>query len=128
MQQLPILFSEDTKYKKLLIKGGWGTGKSFLMMEKAKLLSKDATYKGKVLYVIWWQRSIRGPTSFKPLLYYQLKSELPPDIHVIAVNDFESDNIDYKEYKAVFVDEWESGLYRDLPLSNTEYLWIAQRP
>ncbi|XP_066925663.1 uncharacterized protein [Clytia hemisphaerica] len=124
MQQLPVLSSEDTKYKKLLIKGGWGTGKSFLMMEKAKLLSKDATYKGKILYVIWCEKS----TNFKPLLYYQLKSELPPDIHVIAVNDFESDNIDYKEYKAVFVDEWESGLYRDLPLSNTEYLWIAQRP
>ncbi|XP_066925673.1 uncharacterized protein [Clytia hemisphaerica] len=113
MQQLPILFSEDTKYKKLLIKGGWGTGKSFLMMEKAKLLSKDATYKGKVLYVIWWQRSIRGPTSFKPLLYYQLKSELPPDIHVIAVDNFEPENIDFEEYKAVFVDEWEVARLRD---------------
>eukprot|EP00111_Clytia_hemisphaerica_P012259 TCONS_00035992-protein len=84
-QQLPILSSEDTKYKKLLIKGGWGTGKSFLMMEKAKLLSKDATYKGKILYVIWRQMSFITLTNCKPLLYYQLKSELPPDIHVIAV-------------------------------------------
>uniref|UniRef100_A0A7M5UQQ0 Uncharacterized protein n=1 Tax=Clytia hemisphaerica TaxID=252671 RepID=A0A7M5UQQ0_9CNID len=127
-QQLPILSSEDTKYKKLLIKGGWGTGKSFLMMEKAKLLSKDATYKGKILYVIWRQMSFITLTNCKPLLYYQLKSELPPDIHVIAVNNFKSDNIDYKEYKAVFVDEWGVVLYSDLPFSNAGYLWIAQRP
>uniref|UniRef100_A0A7M5X4Q3 Uncharacterized protein n=1 Tax=Clytia hemisphaerica TaxID=252671 RepID=A0A7M5X4Q3_9CNID len=71
--QLPIMTTDHSRYKKLFIRGGYSTGKSFLMQEKAKMLSKDDRYKGKIIYIL------KGRTDHDPdqLLYHKLKLELP---------------------------------------------------
>ena len=48
--QLPILISDDPRYRKLFIRGGYGTGKSFLLQEKAKILAKQSEYNGRIIY------------------------------------------------------------------------------
>ena len=65
-KQLSVL---SKNYKKLVILAGFGTGKTFLLREKAIVLSKDSKYKGGVYYVV---------CSGEGLLYHQMKQELEP--------------------------------------------------
>ena len=51
-EQLPVLTSNDPKYNKLVIKGGYSTGKTFILQEKAIMLSKNPSYKDRILYVV----------------------------------------------------------------------------
>ncbi|XP_066926810.1 uncharacterized protein [Clytia hemisphaerica] len=50
-EQLPALTADDPKYKKVVLKGGYGTGKSFLLQQKAIMLSKDPYFSGYVMYI-----------------------------------------------------------------------------
>uniref|UniRef100_A0A7M5XLG1 Uncharacterized protein n=1 Tax=Clytia hemisphaerica TaxID=252671 RepID=A0A7M5XLG1_9CNID len=51
-QQIPLMCSDNSKYNKVLFKAGYGTGKTFLLEEKAIKLSQTDGYKGGVYYVV----------------------------------------------------------------------------
>ena len=67
-KQHPVLTSCDPRYNKLIIHGGYGTGKSFLLQEKAIMLSKDEKYRGSILYLVAWEG----------LLYHERRITLEP--------------------------------------------------
>ena len=73
-EQFPVLITDDPKHKKVIIKGGFGTSKTFLLQQKAILLSKQQCFKGAVMYVC----ATTEITEVKDLLYwrtlYDLKS------------------------------------------------------
>ena len=76
--QLPVLTSQMyPKYNKLVIFGGFGTARTFLLREKAIMLSQQPAFKGKILYV-----ACNG----KGLLYYSSKLDLEP-YGIIAVSE-----------------------------------------
>ena len=49
--QLPIFNSEAPIFEKVVILGGFGSGKSFLLQEKAEILCCNKDYVGRILYV-----------------------------------------------------------------------------
>ena len=67
--QMHIMNPSEPRLQKLLIRGGYGTEKSFLLEEKVKQLSRDPRYAGHIMYVCWHVK----PTS---LLEWRLKLEL----------------------------------------------------
>ena len=69
--QLPVF--ADNRYNKLVITGGYSTGKSFLLKQKALLLSEDPEYQGRVMYICRFKHSEEGS-----LFYRALKHELEP--------------------------------------------------
>ena len=82
-QQLPVLTSFDDRYNKLIFMAGFGTGKTFLLQEKAIMLSKDDKYKGRILYFV---------CNGEGLLFHDRKLELSPyGINVVC--DYVSGNI-----------------------------------
>ena len=68
--QLPILISNDYRYRKIIIHGKWGTGKSFLLQEKGKILAKQPEYQNRVMYIV--------DSGRKTLFYESIKYHLEP--------------------------------------------------
>ena len=71
--QLPVFIGDDSRYNRLIITGGFGSGKSFLMQEKALVLTQLPEFKGRVLYVCRFKHSENGS-----LFYHFLKEQLEP--------------------------------------------------
>ena len=69
--QLPVF--TDNHYNKLIISGGYSTGKTFLLEEKASILSKDEYFRGRILYLSRFKHSANGG-----LLHHDLKLRLGP--------------------------------------------------
>ena len=67
-QQLPVLQNLSI-YNKVIITGGFGTGKTFLLQEKAVQLSKGTNFKGKILYFVFCKEIMDN--SLRTLLYYE---------------------------------------------------------
>ena len=65
-QQLAVMNGNNDRYRKLIIKGPWGTGKSILLGDKAIQLNKQPEFKGKVMYLI----------NNTTMLYHRLKMDL----------------------------------------------------
>ena len=82
--QLAVFDETNQRYKRLIIEGAYGTGKSFLLQEKAKLLSKKKEFKGKVVYVL----VTVGQHKLHSKMYYRLKRDLNP--YGITVNEIKS--------------------------------------
>ncbi|XP_066924418.1 uncharacterized protein [Clytia hemisphaerica] len=140
--QLPVMTSNDPKYNKLLILGGFGSGKTFLLQEKAILLSKKAEFKNSVLYMV---------CSGHGLLYHERSLELGHEgITVFPVKQQELDGlVRYSKpkmenlkrrivkgkYKCIFFDEWSSkqmllemglpGTIMNTLLFKSHLCWIA---
>ena len=66
-QQLPVISSKNPCYNKVIFMAGFGTGKTFLIQEKAIMLSKENEYKGRIVYVV---------CNGEGLLYHDRKAEL----------------------------------------------------
>ena len=63
-KQLQILVQNENRFNKLILTGGFGVGKSFLLVEKAILLSKDPAYRGKIVYSCLFEHFERGSLFF----------------------------------------------------------------
>ena len=75
-QQLPLMCSNDPKYNKVFFMAGYGTGKTFLLEEKAIMLSKTDAYQDRVYYVV---------CNGKSLHYFERKLKLEQyGIHVVS--------------------------------------------
>uniref|UniRef100_A0A7M6DQ13 Uncharacterized protein n=2 Tax=Clytia hemisphaerica TaxID=252671 RepID=A0A7M6DQ13_9CNID len=108
--QLHALGSTNA-YKKLLIKGGFGTGKTVLLHDKALRCIKTEEYFGRVTYVCL----SHPPKSLQSLLYHRSKKALAEKV---AVHEIKADADITKRYeelhtiidqgtKALFLDEWD---------------------
>ncbi|XP_066929277.1 uncharacterized protein [Clytia hemisphaerica] len=100
-QQLPLMCSDNPKYNKVLFEAGYGTGKTFLLEEKAIALSKTKQYKDGVCYVV---------CNGKGLHYFERKHKLEQyGIHIIynieSLIDLNKPQ-DLSHVKAIFFDEW----------------------
>ena len=73
-EQLAVMNGDDPRYRKLIIQGPWGTGKSTLLRDKAIQLNKLPEFKGRVMYLI---KNI--------LLYHRLKIYLEEKHGIIVV-------------------------------------------
>ena len=51
-EQLPVFITDDCRYDRVLIKGGYGTGKSYLLQQKALQLSTDPNFSEEINYEI----------------------------------------------------------------------------
>ncbi|XP_066922338.1 uncharacterized protein [Clytia hemisphaerica] len=118
-KQHPVLTSSDPRYNKLVIYGGFGTGKSFLLQEKAIMMSKDDRYRGSVLYLVAWEG----------LLYHERKTTLEPygiKVGYAFGSQREFDEKQMTMQKAVFLDEWEeSSTFKLSVFQNADVCWIA---
>ena len=65
-EQLAVMNGDDPRYRKLVIRGPFGTGKSILLQQKAIQLNKLPEYNGRVLYL-----QIESE-----MLYHRLKIDL----------------------------------------------------
>ena len=69
-QQMAIINNDDPRYKRVMISGPFGVGKSILLTQKAIQLNEQPEYNGKVMFVV--ERGGR----IKSMLFYRLKVEL----------------------------------------------------
>ncbi|XP_066920237.1 uncharacterized protein [Clytia hemisphaerica] len=131
--QLPV-FVDNLSYNKLVICGGYGTGKSFLLQEKALLLNKDPGFKGKVFYGCYskdeWDLG-------RSLHFQRLKHELQPHgimVYLISEKDlWNASGILVKEamvhgmIKAVFLDEMDISDVKSIEdlAALVDFIWIA---
>ncbi|XP_066935003.1 uncharacterized protein [Clytia hemisphaerica] len=101
-QQLPLMCSDNPKYNKVFFMAGYGTGKTFLLEQKAIMLSRSDGYKDGVYYVVCNEQS---------LLYHERKLELGKyGIHVIYDVEKLIGKIipeELSRVKAIFFDEWD---------------------
>ncbi|XP_066928535.1 uncharacterized protein [Clytia hemisphaerica] len=134
--QMHIMNPNEPRLRKLLIRGGYGTGKSFLLEEKAKQLSRDPHYAGNIVYVCWRVE----PTS---LLEWRLKLDLE-EKHGVSIMGLDHNvgkgtqdllvrTVRQKKVKALFFDEWKEQQYHDFfswmlnetVFQSLEIIWIA---
>ncbi|XP_066929108.1 uncharacterized protein [Clytia hemisphaerica] len=128
-QQLPVLQENDPRYTHLLITGGFSSGKTFLLKEKAIQLSKDSQFQGKILYVLFKMKRVneKKQNSLLSLLYHQTKEELEP----YGIEVIEHFNIDHilqlmasKDIKGIFFDEWYGDNVHH-KIRGLDFCWIA---
>eukprot|EP00111_Clytia_hemisphaerica_P011395 TCONS_00033386-protein len=119
-KQLPVLTNNEPKYNKLVIKGGYSTGKTFLLQEKAIMLSNDPEYKDRILYVV---------CNGEGLLYRDRELVLEPHgVRVVKTYDEDFDlknEIEENNIKAIFLDEWNVNQPSLVEVENTDICWIA---
>ncbi|XP_066913031.1 uncharacterized protein [Clytia hemisphaerica] len=128
-KQYDILTRNDPAYQKLVLLGGYGTGKSLLLQDKAIMMSKNKEYHGRILYWIYNEWRGVGSTG-KSLLYYERKQTLEPYGIVVKLScnkeDVTAMKGDLSKYDAVFLDEWGENVYKYLPFSwEPKFCWIA---
>ena len=61
--QLAIL-SQEAWFDKVLLTGGFGVGKSFLLAQKAISISQDPIYTGKIVYICFFEHFDGGSLFF----------------------------------------------------------------
>ncbi|XP_066933713.1 uncharacterized protein [Clytia hemisphaerica] len=122
-QQLPVISSKDPCYNKVIFMAGFGTGKTFLLFEKAMILSKNDTFKSRILYVI---------CNGEGLLYHDRKAHLEEKgITVITGKSaIESLKMPWirQHFKAIFFDEWNEDVQQKIDvkwLDDLPVCWIA---
>eukprot|EP00111_Clytia_hemisphaerica_P005277 TCONS_00015242-protein len=129
-RQLPVLTSNDPAYKKVVIHGGFGVGKTFLLQEKAIMLNELPDFKGRVMFL-----SLASIDAPKSLLYHKLRHDF--DQCGIKLRKFCPLNIDLMvkeiqndDIKALLIDECdvlrlqEDSLI-DILLKLVEVIWVA---
>eukprot|EP00111_Clytia_hemisphaerica_P003860 TCONS_00011088-protein len=124
-KQLPVMSTNDPSCNKLFFMAGFGTGKTFLLQEKAILLSKINEFKGGIYYIV---------CNGKGMLFYERKLHLEKHgIHVISRTKdvLDQTNAGISHVKAIFFDEWNDELDNednDLMirlLDETPICWVA---
>ncbi|XP_066910457.1 uncharacterized protein [Clytia hemisphaerica] len=138
-QQMAVMNSNDPRYNKLIIRGPFGTGKTVILQQKAMHLNKKPQYKGKVLYLVGMQRSVKS--EFRSMLYHRMKLDLEENCGIVVMEinyvageeeeDIQRDQILQKiaqhDIKAVFCDEidmFDSELFKKM-LKIVHSLWIV---
>ena len=83
-QQMAIMNNDDPRYRRVIIGGPFGSGKSILLMQKAIQLNDRLEYKGKVMFVVDDSRHTFG--KLKTMLFHRLKIDLE-EYHGIIVKN-----------------------------------------
>uniref|UniRef100_A0A7M5U9R3 Uncharacterized protein n=1 Tax=Clytia hemisphaerica TaxID=252671 RepID=A0A7M5U9R3_9CNID len=99
-QQMAIMNNDDLRYKKVMIHGPFGGGKSILLTQKAMQLNKQTEYDGKVMYVVSGVESMRGETKY--LLFHRLKVDLEENLGIF-VEDYDFRMSDLSNTKLIHV-------------------------
>ena len=73
-QPMAIMSNDDPRYKRVMICGPFGVGKSILLKQKAIQLNSQPQYKNKVMLIV--QSMVEKP---HPMLYHRLKADLEED-------------------------------------------------
>ena len=71
---MAIMTNDDPRYKRVMIRGPFGGGKTILLQHKAIQLNEQPEYNGKVMFVVY--TFIKSELLEKSMLYYRLKIEL----------------------------------------------------
>eukprot|EP00111_Clytia_hemisphaerica_P010854 TCONS_00031760-protein len=137
-QQMAILNNNDPRYKKVIIRGPFGVGKSILLAQKAIQLNEQSEYNGKVMFIVGEKVFTKG---LKSMLHNRLKVELEEN-RGIFVEQFETyetilfnrrllKKINTLGIKAVFFDECQlADLFynewlKKMKMASVNYIWIA---
>uniref|UniRef100_A0A7M5X6J9 Uncharacterized protein n=1 Tax=Clytia hemisphaerica TaxID=252671 RepID=A0A7M5X6J9_9CNID len=131
-QQMAIMNNDDPRYRRVIIVGPFGGGKSILLTQKAIQLNKRLEYNGKVMMAFLDLRVQR----LKSMLYYRLKIDLEEG-HGIFVERFQdeweftdlAETIKSRDIKALFIDECKmfsmDNLKWEKLISLVDFLWIV---
>ncbi|XP_066917250.1 uncharacterized protein [Clytia hemisphaerica] len=134
-QQIAIMNNDDPRYKRVLICGHFGVGKSILLTHKAIMLNKQPDLNGKVMYVVGHKHINK---EIRPMLLQRLKKDLEEN-HGIFVDHFDGldddgyplllGKIKSRDIKALFFDECNVYLkgqnWTEELASLVDYLWIV---
>ena len=141
-QQLPVLTSQDPTYNKLVITGGFGVGKTFLLQEKAIALSKLAKFKDRVMFVCCGENAKlpslvchrlqndfdQSGIKLTSMTYYSSLWERERNLWNVLTYKMEIEN---KGIKALLIDECDVKhlLFKDMDIERlsklVEIIWIA---
>ncbi|XP_066912123.1 uncharacterized protein [Clytia hemisphaerica] len=134
-QQMAIMSNDDPRYRRVIICGPFGSGKTLLLQEKAIRLNEKSEHKGKVMFICH-----RNLETLKTLLYHRLKIELEENRGILVehlegkfnvVQDRLTEKIKSRDIKALFMDEfntWPSKIIdwiKEKVTPLVDYLWIV---
>ena len=72
-QQMAIMNNDDSRYKRVMICGPFGVGKSILLTQKAIQLNEQPEYHGKDMFLVECTKHV---SRMKPMLFHRLKIDL----------------------------------------------------
>ncbi|XP_066912963.1 uncharacterized protein [Clytia hemisphaerica] len=110
-QQMALMNNDDPRYRKVIIRGKIGSGKSILLQHKAIQLNGQTKYKEKVMFVV-----VQLTGEIEPMHYHRSRDELGEKgifVDELNLSKKSSDLEDYaetiktKKIKAVFIDEFD---------------------
>eukprot|EP00111_Clytia_hemisphaerica_P022510 TCONS_00066185-protein len=113
-QQMAIMNNDEPSYRRVVISGPFGVGKSILLTQKAIQLNKRPEYNGKVMIVV-----DSHSYKTKSMQFHRLKVDLENQ-HGIFVEDLSSNKNHYirivemiktRDLKTLFIDEFKVGFY-----------------
>eukprot|EP00111_Clytia_hemisphaerica_P022505 TCONS_00066176-protein len=132
-QQMAIMNNDEPSYRRVVISGPFGVGKSILLTQKAIQLNKRPEYNGKVMIVV-----DSHSYKTKPMQFHRLKVDLENQhgIFVEYVNSIFTrrvrlvEMIKRRDIKALFIDEYEirpqyKKWIRKEVMPLVDYLWIV---
>ncbi|XP_066920843.1 uncharacterized protein [Clytia hemisphaerica] len=144
--QLPAFKSTDPKFDKLILWGGYGTGKSLLLREKALQLSRqDPSFHGRIMYVhcnlfdnnrslqVSYLKNMLEPHGIIVKSFVPKRSSLcVPSLDSLEITEDEDDEdltemVTKNNIKAIFLDEWKIFPKEEIEkmISLVEICWIA---
>ena len=95
---MALMNNDDPRYKRMMMRGPFGSGKTLLLQQKAIQLNEQPEYNRRVLFVV-----TSYDTSYKKsMLYYRLKIELEENRGILVEHKSGVSFHKFVEYKRRF--------------------------